>query len=48
MDLGALTLKNLSRFIKYEGHEAMFSKIIDDLIPHTSLSMKSCINQMKA
>ena len=48
VDLEALTLKNLNKFIKYEGYEALFSKMIDDLIPHTSLSMKSCINQMKA
>ena len=48
MDLEALTLKNLSRFIKYAGHETMFLNMVDDLIPHPSLSIKSCINQMKA
>ena len=46
VDLGALTLRNLSNFIK-EGHEAMLSQLLDDLMPHTSLSMHSC-NQMKA
>ena len=47
MDLEALTLRNLSNFIKFEGHEAMLSKLLDDLMPHTSLMMHSC-DQMKA
>ena len=47
MDLEALTLRNLSNFIKLEGHEAMLSQLLDDLLLHTSLSMHSC-NQMKA
>ena len=47
MDLEALTLQNLSNFIKFEGHEAMLSQLLDNLMPHTSLMMHSC-NQMKA
>ena len=47
VDLEALTLRNLSNFIKFEGHEAMLSQLLDDLMPHTSLTMHSC-DQMKA
>ena len=47
MDLEALTLRNLSNFIKFEGHEAMLSQLLDELMPHTSLTMHSC-DQIKA
>ena len=37
-----LALKNINKFVKMEGHENLLFDIVDDLLPHISITLQSC------